>query len=75
MLKIILKYSIPSIISMWFFTLYTMIDGIFVGKYVGAIPLSAINIATPLINFVFALGIMIGVGSSTLMAIKYGAND
>ena len=28
--KTIFKYAIPNVISMWIFTLYTMIDGIFI---------------------------------------------
>ena len=35
--KTILRYAIPSVVSMWIFTLYTMVDGIFIGKYVGAL--------------------------------------
>lgn len=52
-----------------------MVDGIFIGKYVGPLGLAGVNITMPLINFTFAIGIMIAVGSSTLIAIHYGAGD
>ena len=75
LLKTILRYSVPSVVSMWMFTIYSMVDGIFIGKYVGPLGLAGVNITMPLINFIFAIGIMIAVGSSTLIAIHYGAGD
>ena len=72
--KTIFKYAIPNVISMWIFTLYTMIDGIFISRFVGSIALAGVNLALPLINFIFSISIMIGVGSSTLIAIKFGEN-
>lgn len=73
--KTILRYAIPSVVSMWVFTLYTMVDGIFIGKYVGALGLAGVNITMPLINLTFAIGIMIAIGSSTMIAIHYGEGD
>ena len=74
-LKTILRYTIPSVVSMWVFTIYTMVDGIFIGRYVGPLGLAGVNITMPLINLTFAIGIMIAVGSSTLIAIHYGEGD
>ena len=73
--KTILRYAIPSVVSMWIFTLYTMVDGIFIGKYVGALGLAGVNITMPLINLTFAIGIMIAIGSSTMIAIHYGEGN
>lgn len=73
--KTIIKYAVPSMISMWVFTIYTMVDGIFIGKYVGALGLAGVNITMPLINLTFAIGIMIAIGSSTMIAIHYGEGD
>lgn len=73
--KTILRYAIPSVVSMWIFALYTMVDGIFIGKYVGALGLAGVNITMPLINLTFAIGIMIAIGSSTMIAIHYGEGD
>ena len=72
--KTIFKYAIPNVISMWIFTLYTMIEGVFISRFVGSTALAGVNLALPLINFIFSISIMIGVGSSTLIAIKFGEN-
>lgn len=72
--KTILKYALPNVVSMWIFTLYTMVDGIFISRYVGELGLAGVNLSFPLINLIFSISIMIGVGSSTLISIKYGEN-
>ena len=70
--KLIIKYAVPSIISMWIYSLYVIIDGIFIGKYLGANEIAAVNIAVPYINASFALGIMVAVGGGTVIAIRLG---
>ena len=73
--KIILKYGIPSICTMWIYSLYTIVDGIFIGKYLGAKEIVAVNIVMPYVNISFALGIMIAVGGGTIIAIRLGEGD
>ncbi len=73
--KLIFKYGVPSILTMWIFSLYTIVDGIFIGKFLGAKNLAAVNIVMPYVNFSFAIGIMIAVGSSTMIAIQLGAGE
>lgn len=47
MFKKFLKYSIPSASAMFVSSLYTVIDGIFVGRGVGDLGLAAVAIAMP----------------------------
>ena len=56
--KQFLKFVVPSIVSMLVFNLYTMIDGIYVARFVGEKALSAVNIAMPYINFIFTFSIL-----------------
>lgn len=65
----------PSIGAMWFFSLYNMVDGAFVGKGVGANALAGVNISMPFISFLFALTILISVGSSNLIAFHRGKGE
>lgn len=69
------KYTIPSVAAMWVFSIYTMVDGMFVGQGVGEVALGAVNIAMPFINFIFALSVMFGVGVSTIVAIHIGRGE
>ena len=43
-----LRFIIPSIIAQWVFSLYTMVDGIFVARGVSEVALTAVNISMPL---------------------------
>ncbi|MGL5330246.1 MAG: MATE family efflux transporter [Peptostreptococcaceae bacterium] len=61
------KYVIPSVAAMWVFSLYSMVDGIFVSKGVGSDALAAVNISTPYINMLFALAILFATGASTVV--------
>lgn len=75
MKKKFLNYVIPSIIAMWIYSIYTMVDGIFVAKGVGENALASINISMPIVNSIFALAILFAVGSSTIASIHLGNKE
>ena len=70
-----LKYTIPSVCAMWVYSLYTMVDGIFVGRGVGPSALAAVNIAMPFVNFIFASSMLFASGASTIISIYLGKKD
>lgn len=69
------KYLVPSVTAMWIFSLYTMIDGIFVSRGVGETALAAVNIAMPFVNFIFAISMLFSTGASTIISIYIGKNN
>lgn len=73
--KKFIKYLIPSVSAMIFFSIYTMVDGMFVGKGVGPDALAAVNTAMPFINLIFALSLMLSVGASTWISYYLGKGD
>jgi len=70
----LLKFAFPSIVMMVFTSFYTMLDGIFVSRFIGTNALSAVNIVFPLCNIIIAIGVMLGTGGSAVIAIKLGEN-
>lgn len=70
--KLFYKYVIPSIGAMLVTSLYVVVDGIFVGRGIGAEALASINIAGPYIMAIIAVSMMITVGGATLTAISFG---
>ena len=70
-----MKYVVPSVAAMWVYTIYTMVDGMFVARGVGTTALAAVNISMPFINTAFALGILFAVGASTKASIYKGQGD
>ena len=71
----LLKFALPSVVMMIFMSLYTIIDGIFVSRFVGSNALSSVNIVYPFYGLTFAIGIMFSTGGSALIAQKLGEND
>lgn len=69
------KFVFPSIGAMWFFSLYTMVDGAFVGRGVGPQALAGVNISMPYVSLLFALAILISVGSSNIIAYYRGRGE
>ena len=64
----VLKYCLPTMFSFMLVSLYSVIDGIFIGNNVGDHGLAAINIAWPIVAFITALGVGIGMGGSVLIS-------
>lgn len=67
-----LRFIIPSIIAQWVFSLYTMVDGIFVARGVSEVALTAVNISMPFSVGMFSISILFAVGNSTIVAILLG---
>ena len=70
-----LKFILPSMAAQWIFALYTMVDGMFVARGVSEEALSAVNIASPYINFLFSVSIWFAVGTSTIVSIYMGKGE
>ncbi|KAM9994463.1 hypothetical protein ACTFIZ_012889 [Dictyostelium cf. discoideum] len=62
------KYMGYAVIDAWVYILYAVIDGIFIGLYLGQDGIGALNLILPILYIPYAFSIMFGVGSSTLMA-------
>lgn len=61
-------------ISAVFFSIYTIIDGIIVGSYLGSESLAAMGLVMPFIFIAFALVDMIAIGSSVQISLHLGKN-
>ena len=68
------RFIAPSVISAVFFSIYTIIDGIIVGSYLGSESLAAMGLVMPFIFIAFALVDMIAIGSSVQISLHLGKN-
>ena len=66
----LLKFAAPSIVMMVFMSLYTIVDGIFVSRFLGSNALSSLNIVYPVVSVAVALSTMFGTGGSAIIS-KY----
>ena len=69
------KFVSASVIGVLLNTLYTMVDGIFVGQGTGEAGLAGVNLAWPAITLILGIGLLFGTGASSLISICLGQND
>ena len=72
---LLLKMSLPVMLSMLVSELYNMIDTIFVGNYVDPSGVGALSVLFPIQRLIIALSMMIGIGTSTAFTRARGAQD
>ena len=72
--KLLIKYSIPAIISMLVSALYNVVDRIFIGNMeeVGALAITGVGITMPIVTIVLAFSMLIGIGATANISIKLG---
>ena len=64
--SVFINYAIPSVLGMLAISSASIVDGYFVGNYIGAVGLAAINIAMPVFSLMFGLALMLSIGSSVI---------
>ena len=72
--KLLLQLSVPAILSMLIAAIYNIVDRVFIGR-TNPLGLTAIGITMPFQVIQMAFVLLIGVGGSTLMSIRYGEDD
>lgn len=73
--KLLFTYSLPAIAGMVIFSLYNIIDSIFIGHGVGALAISGLAVAFPIMNLTFAFGLLVGIGGASICSIRMGQKD
>ncbi|MDE6204032.1 MAG: hypothetical protein K2G19_11225, partial [Lachnospiraceae bacterium] len=66
-------YIFPSMLSFLLTGIYSIVDGIFVGRAMGDPGLAAINIAWPLVALIISLGTGTGMGAAVVVSLNRGA--
>ena len=73
--KLFFIAALPGMVSMFAASVYCILEGSFIGRYVGGTAFAAVNLAMPLVMINFSLADMIGVGSSVPISISLGQKD
>ncbi len=71
----LLKFSIPLLIGNFAQQMYSTVDSIIVGRYVGDKALSAIGTTLPVINLLLVMFMAISTGAGIMVAQYFGAKD
>ena len=73
--KLFFIVALPGMVSMFAMSVYSIIEGIFIGQRLGEGAFAAVNIAMPLVMINFSLADLIGVGASVPISIALGKKD
>ena len=68
------RYLIPSLVGLLAMTSASLVDGIFIGNYVGVTALAAVNLIIPITTLLFGVSMMVSIGGS-VRAGKYFGED
>ena len=68
----LIRFVIPSIVTMIFTSIYGVVDGLFVSNFVGKTPFAAVNLIWPYIMAFSVIGFMLGAGGSALVSRSLG---
>ena len=73
--KNLIRDCLPTVFSLMLSGLYSVMDGLFVGRAAGDTGLAAVNLAWPLVAVITATGIGIGSGGSVLFSNLAGKDE
>lgn len=72
--KLLLKFSVPATVGMMVNALYNIVDRIFIGNSqdLGSNGLAGITLGFPIMLLLLAIGVLFGIGGSSLFSIRLG---
>ncbi|MFC2614458.1 MAG: MATE family efflux transporter, partial [Treponema sp.] len=73
--KLMLQLGVPGIIGMLVISLYSFVDAMFVGRYVGEKALGAISVAYAFTLVNNGIAVLVGIGSASILSRAVGRKD
>ncbi len=70
--KLFIKFAIPAIIAMVISGTQTIVDGIFLGNFVGQNALASVNIVQPFMQIIIGLSMIVSIGSLSFIGRSLG---
>lgn len=70
--RLLRYYALPSIVGSMVNSLYNVVDRIFIGQGVGGLAISGLALTFPILIFLQAFGLLVGVGASSRISILLG---
>ncbi len=73
--RLFFMVALPGMVSMLAMSIYSIIEGAFIGHLLGEAAFAAVNLAMPFVMINFSLADLVGVGSSVPISIALGRGD
>lgn len=73
--SLIWKLSLPAMVGMFVNGLYNLVDTIYIGHGIGSLGIAGLSVAFPVQMIIGGTGLMLGVGTASLISRSLGARD
>ncbi len=73
--RLLLRLSLPAAVGMIVMALYNVVDTIFIGHAVGPLGIAGLTIVFPIQMLLMGVGMLLGIGGSSLISRSLGAGD
>jgi len=73
--RVMIDLSWPAVVAMVLYGMNSVLDAIFVGRFVGETALAGVSVAYPLSQISVGFGSLIGTGAGAVLSIALGAKD
>ncbi len=73
--KLLIAFTVPTFLAMLAQTLYSIVDIIFIGRFVGPLGIAGLTIVLPIQLFTVGIGLMTGMGGASLISRLLGSGD
>lgn len=70
---LLMKFAIPSVLSMLVDALYNVVDQIFIGQGVGYLGIAATTVTFPFVTIILSVATLLGIGGSVYTSMSMGA--
>ena len=71
--ELFVRFAIPQMIGLLFNSVYTIVDGVFIGHRLGREAMAAAAVAVPLIEILISVAIAVAAGAGVLIAARLGS--
>lgn len=73
--KLLIKQSVPASIGFLIMSIYSIVDTIYVGRWIGPLAIGAITVVMPISFLISSIGMAIGVGGASVISRALGSGD
>jgi Na+-driven multidrug efflux pump len=73
--RLLIKQSVPASIGFLIMSIYSIVDTIYVGRWVGPLGIGAITVVMPITFLISSVGMAIGMGGASIISRALGASD
>lgn len=73
--SLLIKQSVPAAIGFLIMSIYSIVDTIYVGRWIGPLAIGAVTVVMPITFLISSVGMAIGVGGASVISRALGAGD